>query len=106
MQSSIRGVSRVADNDKSLLISFDRPPTDDELRMVHEILQSNEYAWKNVHILERARQEQDKEFERLKHERDCLASAIHSAASKVGIINSDTIVSGPELLMLCEDLCK
>lgn len=65
MKASILGVSRDKDNEKSLIVAFDKVPTDDELRMVHEVLQSNEYAWKNVHILERARQEQDKKYEAL-----------------------------------------
>ena len=30
------GVSRVADNDKVVLVSFNRPLTDDELRVLHE----------------------------------------------------------------------
>jgi hypothetical protein len=30
------GVSRVADNEQALLLSFDRRPTDDELRALHE----------------------------------------------------------------------
>jgi hypothetical protein len=30
------GVSRVADNEQALMLSFDRSPTDDELRAIHE----------------------------------------------------------------------
>lgn len=32
----VTGVSRVADNDKVLLVGFDRRPTDDELRAFHD----------------------------------------------------------------------
>jgi hypothetical protein len=32
------GVSRMADNDKAVLISFERPLTDDELRQFHDAL--------------------------------------------------------------------
>jgi hypothetical protein len=32
------GVSRVSDNDKVLMVSFNRVPTDDELREIHEKL--------------------------------------------------------------------
>lgn len=32
----VRGVSRVADNSKALLVSFDREPTDDDIRALHE----------------------------------------------------------------------
>lgn len=34
------GVSRVADNEQAVLLSFDRRPTDDELRDIHERLRS------------------------------------------------------------------
>lgn len=33
-----RGISRMADNEKALLLSFDSPPTDDEMRSIHEFL--------------------------------------------------------------------
>lgn len=32
------GVSRMFDNEKAVLVSFDRRPTDDELRAIHERL--------------------------------------------------------------------
>lgn len=31
-----RGISRMADNDRAVLLTFDRPLTDDELRQLHE----------------------------------------------------------------------
>lgn len=34
------GVSRMADNDKALLVSFRAPPTDDDLRNLHELIRS------------------------------------------------------------------
>lgn len=34
----VMGVSRVADNDKVLMISFNRKPTDDKIREIHEKL--------------------------------------------------------------------
>jgi len=34
------GISRLADNDRALLISFARKPSDDELRDIHEHLQA------------------------------------------------------------------
>ncbi len=35
---SVMGVSRLGDNDKALLVSFTRKPTDDELRRLHDRL--------------------------------------------------------------------
>lgn len=35
----VAGVSRVGDNAKVLMVSFDREPTDDELRKVHQHLE-------------------------------------------------------------------
>lgn len=34
-------------------------------KLIASLRQDKEYAWKNVHILERARQEQDKKYEAL-----------------------------------------
>lgn len=36
------GVGRMADNTKAILVSFNRAPTDDELRGLHELLRHNE----------------------------------------------------------------
>lgn len=36
MQAFVRGVSRMHDNGKALLVSFDRKLTDDELRAFHD----------------------------------------------------------------------
>lgn len=33
------GAGRVGDNDKALIFYFNRPPTDDELRYLHEVMQ-------------------------------------------------------------------
>ena len=33
-----RGVGRMGDNDKAIMVHFDRPLTDDELRTLHEML--------------------------------------------------------------------
>lgn len=37
----IHGVSRVADNDKVLLVSFHQKPSDYELREFHELIREN-----------------------------------------------------------------
>lgn len=37
---------------------------------------------------------------------DKLAEAIHAAAVKAGIIKPGTVVTGPQLLMLCDDLAR
>lgn len=37
----VRGISRVGDNDKVLMLSFDRPPTDDEMSSIHEVVRRN-----------------------------------------------------------------
>lgn len=44
------------------------------------------------------------EIERLERERGLLAAGIRDAAVKVGIISADTDLTGPHLLMLCNDL--
>ncbi len=33
-----RGIGRVADNDRAIVLYFDRPLTDDEMRIVHDRL--------------------------------------------------------------------
>lgn len=38
MSMKVQGVSRVADNEKALLVSFTRRPTDDEIRTLHDLL--------------------------------------------------------------------
>jgi len=38
------------------------------------------------------------------HERDMLANAIRDAAIKAGIAREDVVLTGPHLLMLCDDL--
>ncbi len=35
MNNKVQGVSRMADNERALLISFSKPLTDDELRSFH-----------------------------------------------------------------------
>lgn len=47
------GVTRMADNDQAILVSFSRKPTDDELRALHDVLagrvaQSPQVAAKDV----------------------------------------------------------
>ena len=44
------------------------------------------------------------ELRQAEKERDLLADAIHKAAVKRGIIQGGTPLSGPQLLMLCEQL--
>jgi hypothetical protein len=34
----VRGVSRMGDNPKALLVCFDREPSDDDIRALHEAL--------------------------------------------------------------------
>jgi hypothetical protein len=46
------------------------------------------------------------EVERLRAERDILGEAIAQEAIKAGIIDGSTPLTGPQLLMLCEDLAK
>lgn len=41
---------------------------------------------------------------RAEHDRDALAAAIHAAAVAAGIINADQTTTGPQLLMLLQDL--
>lgn len=43
-------------------------------------------------------------IEEVKHERDELAKAIRDAAVKAGIIRPGTNLTGPMLLMLCDNL--
>jgi hypothetical protein len=40
----------------------------------------------------------------VEHERDMLANAIRDAAVKAGICRDDVSLTGPHLLMLCDDL--
>lgn len=44
------------------------------------------------------------EIECLEHERGQLAEAIRNAAVKAGIVREDADLTGPHLLMLCNDL--
>ena len=44
--------------------------------------------------------------ERLKAERDGLGSAIAEAAKRAGIYNGEVSLTGPELIMLCDDLAE
>lgn len=46
------------------------------------------------------------EAQRLTGERDALAEAIRDAAVKVGIVAADAPLTGPHLLMLCNDLAS
>lgn len=46
----------------------------------------------------------DGEVDRLRHERDCLAHAIGEAALKAGITAPGAALTGPMLMMLCDDL--
>lgn len=60
-------------------------------------------------IRSEALKENEKQAERIREletERDALAKAIADAAIKVGIINADTPLTGPHLLMLCDDMAK
>lgn len=43
-------------------------------------------------------------IEQVKRERDLLAEAIRNAAVDVGIISPDVSLTGPMLLLLCDDL--
>lgn len=45
-------------------------------------------------------------IERLEHERNCLAKAIGDAAVQIGIIKNGTPLSGPQLLLLMEDIVR
>lgn len=38
----VRGVSRVADNPKAVLVTLDVEPTDGDLRRLHEVLRANQ----------------------------------------------------------------
>jgi hypothetical protein len=40
MRCTIKGVSRVADNERVILVSLSERPTDDELREIHDYLRS------------------------------------------------------------------
>lgn len=40
--AKVRGVGRVADDQRCLLVAFDRIPSDDDLRAVHELLRDAE----------------------------------------------------------------
>ncbi len=46
------------------------------------------------------------ENERLRHERDMLGKAIANAAIKLGICRDDVPLTGPMLLMLCDDIAE
>lgn len=46
------GVSRVSDNDKVILVSLERPLTDDELRNFHEELKLTEHQSLYVEIVD------------------------------------------------------
>ncbi|BBH13428.1 hypothetical protein [Chromobacterium haemolyticum] len=46
------------------------------------------------------------ELENAKHELSVLAKAIRSAAVKAGICRADAALTGPHLLMLCDDLAE
>lgn len=35
-----RGIGRIADNDRALIVYFDVVPTDDEMRMIHDSLRA------------------------------------------------------------------
>jgi hypothetical protein len=48
----------------------------------------------------------DGEIERLEHERKLLAEAIRNAAVKRGVVSEDVSLTGPHLLMLCNDLAS
>ncbi len=43
-------------------------------------------------------------IEQVKRERDLLAEAIRNAAVDAGIISPDVSLTGPMLLLLCDDL--
>lgn len=40
------------------------------------------------------------------HERDTLGDAIIKAATKAGICNEDSVLTGPHLVMLCDHLAN
>ena len=42
----------------------------------------------------------------LRHERDCLADAIAQAAIRVGIIDGSMALTGPQLILLCNNLAE
>ena len=37
----VRGISRLADNPRAVVLSLDRPPTDDEMRAIHNLLREH-----------------------------------------------------------------
>jgi hypothetical protein len=50
MDIRVQGVGRMADNDKAILVSFNRPLADYELRALHEYLRDFErdFDWTTV----------------------------------------------------------
>ncbi|HEY6044331.1 MAG TPA: hypothetical protein VIU43_05485 [Nitrosospira sp.] len=46
------------------------------------------------------------DVERLRRERDLLGAAIRNAATKAGIVSADASLTGPMLIMLCDDLAN
>lgn len=46
------------------------------------------------------------QIDQLRHERDALAEAIGKAAARVGLVAPDTPLTGPMLLMLCDDIAE
>lgn len=42
----VRGVGRVADEPRALLVMFTDVPTDDELRKFHEYIRGTVYGWR------------------------------------------------------------
>jgi len=52
----VQGVSRMADNDKAILLSFNRAISDDELRALHEYLRDFEqdFDWTALQRLRKA----------------------------------------------------
>lgn len=47
-----------------------------------------------------------RDVERLRRERDLLGAAIRNAATKAGIVSADASLTGPMLIMLCDDLAN